>query len=228
MVLGALGAWRVYARFFRGVRSEFLKRLISATIASGYASFALALLNSLLNVFALFLFALSLFAVLSTATILASRHELEELVVGSYAVVRRLKIGDYVEIGNVAGHVVAKEDTGIVIRDTRRGLLYIPYSDIVEGEVRRVSAEEGFEVRIFVDLPSDRVRLGDIRRELQPIAKEFDVRNLRVDVDAIRNGSVRLVIRGIMHDVRKKDEFRYAVLDKLYSLVYGGGGQGLG
>ena len=86
-----------------------------------------------------------------------------------------------------------------------------------------MDADEGFEVRIFVDLPIDRVNLEAIRRSLEPLANNFEVRNLRVDVDAIKNGSVRLVIRGIMFDVRKRDEFRYAVLDRVYSLVYGGG-----
>ena len=221
--LAALGSVLLYRRAVSGVKSELVKRLIASSVASGYAAFVAAILDVVLDVFPLFLFLLTLFVMVGSLTIIAARHEIEEQVVGSYAVVRRIRIGDYVEIGNVAGHVVAKEDTGIVIRDTRRGLLYIPYSDIVEGEVRRVDADEGFEVRIFVDLPIDRVDLEAIRRSLEPLANNFEVRNLRVDVDAIKNGSVRLVIRGIMFDVRKRDEFRYAVLDRVYSLVYGGG-----
>lgn len=191
---------------------EFLFMLLAISIF-------LAVVSHIYGFPLIFVLSLSIFLVGALALLLGARHVLEEYFTGLIAIrAFDLKVGDYVEFDHIKGHIVAIEDTAIVIRDSQRDLVYIPYTKLVHSTFKRFRVEEGHEVRVHILIPHG-VGLKKVKEEILKLAETLGLENVRVDIGSMRSDGVVLAIRGIIRDPRREEEIKYAILDHIYSIV---------
>ena len=168
----------------------------------------------------IFVLIFSLFVISFLVVILGARHVLEEYITGIFASKTfDLRAGDYIEIGDIRGYIAALDDTNVIIRDIRKGLIYVPYTMFVHTPFKRAKVEEGYDIRITISLDHS-IDLKGLRRELNTIAKDLGLSDLRLDIEAIETSGIVISIRGSIRDPRKQDEIRYALLDRLYPLLF--------
>lgn len=152
--------------------------------------------------------------------LIGSRHVLEEYMSGVFATeIHDLRIGDYIEIDHFRGHIVALNETSIVIRDSHRDLVYIPYTKILHTPFKRFRVEEGHEIIIPVIIPYT-TDLKDLREEIKKRSQELGVENVRVSIESFGERNIRMIIRGIIRDLRREEDIRYALLDEIYSMAF--------
>lgn len=195
--------------------------LIVARIAMGLLSISLflAFIASLHGAHEIFVLVFSLFIISFLAVIVGARHILEEYMTGVFASkAYDLRAGDYIEIRDIKGYIAALDDTSLVIRDPKKGLVYIPYTMLAHTPFKRIKVEEGYEMRVILTIPLN-VDLQNIRARIEDIARELGVENPHVDIDSIGSRSLRLIVRGSIRDPRREDEIRLALFDRLYPLL---------
>lgn len=191
---------------------EFAMALLALTVFTAASPPTLGLHN-------LYYLLLALFLVTTSILVLGVRHVLEEFLTGIFALrAFNLHVGDYIEVEQVRGYITQVEDAYIVVRDTRKELVHIPYTYLVHRPFKKIRAEEGHEVRVPLFLPYGH-DLKRVRDAILSVAAEYGIENLRVDVDSVEPQGAVLVVRGIMRDPRREDEARYAILDKMYAEV---------
>jgi small-conductance mechanosensitive channel len=212
-------ARRLAYRFLSGVIDKRLLRLLEFILIILAASLFLAVTAHVYGFPLLVLVALSVLIIGSLTLLVGFRHVIEEYFTGLVLVkAYELKVGDYVEFDNVRGYIVALEDTALVIRDSHRDLVYIPYTRLAHSSFKRFRVEEGHEIRVHVLVPPG-LSLLKIREEASRIARSLGVESVKVDVESVRQDGVLLVVRGIIRDPRREDEIRYAILDHIYSTI---------
>ncbi|MEM1611565.1 MAG: mechanosensitive ion channel [Sulfolobales archaeon] len=168
----------------------------------------------------IFVLIFSLFVISFLVIIIGARHVLEEYITGIFASKTfDLRVGDYIEIGDIKGYIAALDDTNVIIRDIRRGLIYVPYTMFAHTPFKRAKVEEGYDIRITITL-NRHIDLEEIRKELNRIAADLGLSNIRLDIEAIEASEITLSIRGSIKDPRKQEEIRYTILDRLYSLLF--------
>lgn len=195
--------------------------LIVARIATALLSISLflAVIASLHGVHEIFVLVFSLFLISFLAVIIGARHVLEEYMTGLIASkTYDLRPGDYIEVRDIRGYIAALDEASIVVRDSRRGLVYIPYTLLVHMPFKRVKSEEMCEVRITFTVPIN-TDLESVKSGVEKIASELGVESPRVDIDEIGLHSMRLVLRGYIRDPRREEEVRLAIMDRLYLLL---------
>jgi len=225
-IVAALGAVSVYwaarrlaYRLLSSVIDRRLLRVLEFIFVILAASLFLAVTAHIYGFPLLALVSLSLFVVGSLTLLLGFRHVIEEYFTGLISVkAYGLRIGDYIEFNGVRGHIVALEDTALVIRDPHRDMVYIPYTRLLHSTFKRFRVEEGHEIRVHVLVPRG---LGPLRvkEELSKVASSLGIENIRVDVESVRHDGTLMIVRGIIRDPRKEDEIKYAILDHIYSTL---------
>lgn len=208
----------IFRHIIRVLEKEML---IVARIAMGLLSISLflAFIASLHGVHEIFILVFSLFIISFLAVIVGARHVLEEYMTGVFASkAYDLRAGDYIEIRDIRGYVAALDDTSIIIRDPKKGLVYIPYTMLAHTPFKRVKIEEGYEMRVILTIPLY-IDLQNVRTRIEDIVRGLGVENPRVDIDSIGSRGLRLVVRGSIRDPRRGEEIRLALLDRLYPLL---------
>lgn len=182
-------------------------------------SLFLAIVAHLYGFPSLFIISLSIFAVGVLTILIGTRHVIEEYFTGLISVkAYDLKVGDYIELDDIRGYIVALDDTAVVVRDLQRDLVYIPYTKLVHSTFKRFRVEEGHEIRVNILVPHG-VGLKRVKDEVTRIANSLGIEDVRVDIGSVRSSGVILVVRGIIRDPRKEQELRYAILDHVYSTL---------
>ena len=182
-------------------------------------SLFLAVISSIYGLSTIFIVTLAVFLAILVAVLVGTRHVIEEYLTGLVAVkAYDLKVGDYIEFNTIRGHIVALDDMAIVVRDSHRDLVYIPYTRLVHGVFKRFRVEEGHEVRVHILVPHG-VGLKRVKEEIVRIAESLGLENVRVDIGSVRSDGVILVARGIIRDPRREEEVRYAILDQVYGVM---------
>jgi hypothetical protein len=123
---------------------------------------------------------------------------------------------------DIKGYIAALDDTNVIIKDIRKGLIYVPYTMFTHTPFKRAKVEEGYDIRITVTL-NRHVDLEDLRKELSRIASDLGLYNVRLDIEAIETSGITIPIRGSIKDPRKQEEIRYTILDRLYPLLFSKG-----
>lgn len=179
-------------------------------------SLFLAFTSYLYGAHEIFVLIFTLFIASFVVVVMGARHVLEEYMTGIFASrAYDLRVGDYIEVGGIKGYITALDDTTIIVKDSRRGLIHIPYTIIAHTPFKRVKPEEGYEIRIPVFLPHG----ADIEKILdnaQKIARELGLEDARADIRSIKSSGVTILVRGLTRDPRREDEIRYAILERLY------------
>ena len=212
-------ARRLAYRLLSGVVDRRLLRLLEPVFLILAASLFLAITAHVYGFPLLALVALSVLIIGSSALLVGFRHVVEEYFTGLVLVkTYNLRVGDYVELENARGYIVALGDTALVVRNPHRDLVYIPYTRLARSHFKRLKAGEGHEIKVHVHAPHG-PGLARIREEAARIAGALGVENARVDVESIGEDGVLLAVRGVIRDPRREEEIRYAILDHVYSAV---------
>lgn len=179
-------------------------------------SLFLAFTSYLYGAHEIFVLIFTLFIISFLVIAIGSRHVLEEYMTGIFASrAYNLRVGDYIEVGNIKGYITALDDTSIIVRDSRKGLVHIPYTMMAHTPFKRVEPEEGYEIRVNVFLPhgTDVDRILENARE---IARGLGLEDVGADIESIERAGVVVAVRGLTRDPRREDEIRYSILDRLY------------
>jgi len=208
----------LFKNLIRVLGKEFLV-ILRISIALLSISLFLAVTAYIHGVHEIFVLIFTLFIITFLVVVIGARHLLEEYMTGIFASKAfDLKVGDYIEIGDIRGYITALDDTNVIIRDTRRGIVYVPYTMFAHTPFKRAKIDEEYEVRVAASIDHF-IDLEEVRRKLNEVAKEIGLVGVRLDVEAIGPSGVTLSIKGIIRDPRREDEVRHAVLNKLYSML---------
>lgn len=208
---------------FKFLRIRFRKSIVlffEMVIALLIISFAVGSIASLYGFREVFIVVFGLFILGVLAIIIGSRHVLEEYMSGVLAIeIHDLRVGDYIEVDHVRGYIVALNETSVVVRDMHRDLVYIPYTKLLHSPFKRFRVEEGHEIVIPIVIPyvSD---LAELRNRIMERARELGIENVRISIESLSEKSIRLIIRGIIRDLRREEEIRYSMLDEIYSRAF--------
>ena len=206
----------LFRRMIRVLRRPLII-IIDLVVLLFIASMILGIIGSVYGFHEFFAIIFGLFVIGSLAILLGSRHVLEEYLSGVFSTeLYDLKIGDYIELDNVRGHVVALEETAIVIRDPHRDLVYIPYTKLLHSSFKRFRAEEGHEIVVHATIPA-RASLSALKEDILKEASSLGLENIRISIESLGIDSLRIVIRGIIRDVRREEEIKYLLLDYIYT-----------
>jgi len=159
--------------------------------------------------------------IMAMILIVGTRPVLEEYFTGKVARLiseHRFDIGDHVEINGNRGYVVKQTPLGLIVRSPRNELVYIPYTLMMKELVKKVSPQEGFEIRVPFKVPRDS-RINMIREKLREYMAREGISDPSVEVMALDRDYVELVARGTYRDLRTLDEVRYRVLDMALKLL---------
>jgi small-conductance mechanosensitive channel len=212
-------ARRLAYRLLSGFVDGRLLKLLEPVFAVLAASLFLAVTAHVYGFPLLALVALSALIIGSSALLVGFRHVIEEYFTGLVLVkTHNLRVGDYVELENAGGYIVALGDTALVVRNPHRDLVYIPYTRLARSHFKRLKAGEGHEIKVHVHAPHG-PGLAKVREEASRIAGSLGVENVRVDVESIGEDGVLLAVRGVIRDPRREEEVRYAILDHIYSAI---------
>ncbi|MCC6020426.1 MAG: mechanosensitive ion channel [Thermoproteaceae archaeon] len=164
----------------------------------------------------LFYVALVVMILTIAVLVLGAWHVIVQYFAGAF-VTRELKLhtGDYVDLGDVRGHVVALGKTHAVLKSPERDDVYVPYTVFIQRPFRRVNVIEGREIRVRVLVPCW-PSLALIKELILSESGKYGANNVSVDVEEIGTSGVMVVIRAVLRDLRKADEFRYAIVNRIY------------
>ena len=208
----------LFKNIIRILGREFLV-ILRISIALLSISLFLAVTAFIHGAHEIFVLIFSLFVISFLVVIVGARHVLEEYMTGIFASKTfDLRVGDYIEIGDIRGYIAALDDTNVIIRDSRRGLVYVPYTMFAHTPFKRAKVDEEYEVRVEASI-DHYVDLDTIRRELSEIAREAGLAGARLDIESIGQSGVTIAIRGTIRDPRREDEVRHVILNRLYSLL---------
>lgn len=215
IILYIISSVTLFKHIARVLGREMLIVLRIAMILLSISLF-LAFISYLYGVHEIFVLIFTLFIVSFLVVIMGARHVLEEYMTGIFASrAYDLRVGDYIEIGGIRGYITALDDTSIIVKDSRKGLVHIPYTMITHTPFKRIKPEEGYEIRIPVFLPHG-IDIERILENAQRIARELGLDEARADIESIRSTGITLLVRGVARDPRREDEIRYTILDRLY------------
>lgn len=182
-------------------------------------SFFLALTSPVLGAHDIFILVFALFLLSFLSVLLGARHLLEEFFTGVFASrAYDLKVGEYVEIEGVRGYIVALDEASIVVKDPRRGLVYVPYTKIVRSPFSRIPLEEGHRMRVEISVPRS-ADLEGLGREILSRAAELGVEEPEIHIDSVEPSAVKISFQGIVKDPRREDEVRREILLKALSAL---------
>lgn len=215
MLLYIVSSMTLFRYLARVVGREMLI-VVRITMILLSISLFLAFTSYLYGAHEIFVLIFTLFIVSFLVVVMGARHVLEEYMTGIFASrAYDLRVGDYIEVDDIKGYITALDDTSIIVKDSRRGLVHIPYTMITHRPFKRIKPEEGYEIRVRISLP----HVDDIEKILddaQRIAKELGLDEARADIESIKSSSITLVIRGLVRDPRREDEIKHTILDRLY------------
>lgn len=201
--------------------------LVFAGISSLFAfSIFLSLITLYYNILSLFILVIIIFIFSVIVIVISMRHILEEYFAGTFvANVHGIHIGDYIEVGNISGYIIAMKSTSLVVRDKKKNLVHLPYTQLLHMPLRVVKPEEGHEVSVHIYVPRG-IDLGGLRRALEEGAAEAGLEGFKIDVARISARGIVIAARGLLRDPRREEEVKYALLDRAYSLLSGGQHEG--
>ncbi|MFB6469967.1 MAG: mechanosensitive ion channel domain-containing protein [Vulcanisaeta sp. AZ3] len=191
--------------------ARFIFRIILAVI----------ILSAIAYVYGQYLIVGALLIIVAVILIIGMRPIIEEYFTGKISRLIRdysLDIGDHVEVMGIKGYVIKQTSLGLVIRNSRNELIYVPYTLLMKNMIRKVSPTEGIEVRIPFKVPKDGVLIDDLREELNEYMKDQGIEDPHVDIAAIEDKYVELIARGIYKDLRTIDDVKYSILNKAFEL----------
>ncbi len=190
---------------------------------SGLISLSLAfavLTVSNLGFIAPFILTFTLLLIFMLMIVTSVRSVLEEYLIGKVLQSGGpvYKIGDHLEVDGVRGYITRIDALGIHIRDTRRGIVFVPFTRLVNNVVRRFSTERGYEIHVrFSTRLSPHVER--LRDEVERYMEHLGLEDPSVEIDHVEIDRVDLVARGALRDIRQAPEVRYAILEKVLKLV---------
>ena len=230
VIVAALGYVSFRAAMRRILSFVAGDRVVSGLIetVSGLMSLSLAfaiLAVSNAGFIAPFLLSFALLLIFTLMTILSVRSILEEYLIGKVLQSGgpMYRIGDHLEVDGVRGYITRIDTLGIHIRDTRRGIVFVPFTRLVNNVVRRFSTERGYEIHVrFSTRLSPHVER--IRREVEKYMEHLGLEDPSVEIDHVEIDRVDLVARGALRDIRQAPEVRYAILERVLRLMLEGVG----
>ncbi|MEM2204583.1 MAG: mechanosensitive ion channel family protein [Sulfolobales archaeon] len=215
IMLYVISSVTLFKQLARVLGKEMLIVLRIAMILLSISVF-LAFTSYLYGAHEIFVLIFTLFIISFLVIVMGARHVLEEYVTGIFASkAYDLRVGDYIEVGSIKGYITALDDTSIIIKDSRKGLIHIPYTMLTHTPFKRVKPEEGYEIRIQVFLPHE-VDVDRILEDARKIARELGLDDVKADIESIEKSGVVILVRGLIRDPRREDEIKYSILDKLY------------
>ncbi len=219
IVLYVLAHKYLFKYVSRTLRGPFII-LFEIVIVFFSLSIILASIAMLYGFHELFIIIFTLFIIASIIIMIGSRHMIEEYISGLFVPdLLDLKIGDYIEIDGFRGHIVAIDDTSIVIRDPHRDLIHIPYTTLLHKSFKKFRIEEGHEIIVPITIPL-RTSIRTLREDIFRIANELGMENTRISIESISENNMKIIIRGIIRDPRREEEIRYSLLDQIYNKLF--------
>ncbi|MGC9149189.1 MAG: mechanosensitive ion channel domain-containing protein [Sulfolobales archaeon] len=209
----------LFKHISRALRRPFII-LFEIVIVFFSLSIIIASIAILYGFHEIFVIIFTLFIIASIILIIGSRHVIEEYISGLFVPdLFDLKIGDYIEIEGFRGHIVAIDDTSIIIRDPHRDLIHIPYTTLLHKSFKKFRIEEGHEIIVPTTIPL-RASIRTLREDILRIASELGIENTRISIESISENSMKIIIRGIIRDPRREEEIRYSLLDQIYNKLF--------
>lgn len=208
----------LFRHLARVLGREMLIVLRIATVLLSISLF-LAFTSYLYGAHEIFVLIFTLFIASFMVVVMGARRMLEEYMTGIFASrAYDLRVGDYIEVDGIRGYVTALDDTSIIVKDSRRGLVHIPYTMIAHTPFKRIKPEEGYEIRIHIFLPHG-ADVEKILDDAQRVARELGLDDAKASIRSIRSSGVAILVRGLTRDPRREDEIRYAILERLYRSI---------
>lgn len=180
------------------------------------------ILSAIAYVYKQYILVASLLIIFGVILIVGTRPVIEEYFTGKLIRLVRehsLNVGDHVELAGIKGYVLRETPLGVIIRSSRNEIVYVPYTLMMKSVMRKVSPNEGIEIRIPFKVPRDGVIVNELRSELTKYMEELGVEEPKVDIASIEDKYIELIARGSYKDLRTIDEIRYSILDRAFELT---------
>lgn len=181
------------------------------------------ILSAIAYIYQQYILVAALLIIFGVILIVGTKPIIEEYFTGKLIRLAReysLNVGDHVELAGIKGYVLRETPLGIVIRSSRNELVYVPYTLVMKSIIRKVSPNEGVEVRIPFKVPRDGVIINELRSELTKYMEELGIEEPSVDIASIEERYIELIARGSYKDLRTIDDVRYSILNKAFELTH--------